>query len=59
MACHCTLNYVCTILGEDKVAEQYILRKYSDYNNFRVTMALLNSNNFKIAITQLFSVQQV
>ena len=47
------------LTAKDKVAEQYILRKYSNCNSFGVTKALLNSKNFKVAITQLFNVQQV
>ena len=42
-----------------KVAEQHILGKHSNCNSFGVTMALLNSQNFKVAITQLSKVQQV
>ena len=45
--------------AKDKVAEQYISGKYSNCNSFRVTMDLLNGTNFKVAITQLFNVQQV
>ena len=47
------------LIPKDKVAEQYILGKYSNCNSFGVTMALLNSQNFKVAITQLSKVQQV
>ena len=47
------------LIVKDKVAEQYILGKYCDCNSFRVTKALLNSKNFKVAITQLYNVQQV
>ena len=47
------------LIAKDKVAEQHILGKYSNYNSFGVTMALLNSQNFKVAITQLSKVQQV
>ena len=46
-------------IAKNKVAEQHILGKYSNCNSFGVTMALLNSHNFKIAITQLSKVQQV
>ena len=45
--------------AKDKVAEQYISGKYSNCNSFGVTMYLLNSKNFNVAITQLFNVQQV
>ena len=47
------------LIVKDKVAEQHILGKYSNCNSFGVTMALLNSQNFKVAITQLSKVQQV
>ena len=47
------------LIVKDKVAEQHILGKYSNCNSFSVTMALLNSQNFKVAITQLSKVQQV
>ena len=46
-------------IAKDKVAEQHILGKHSNCNSFGVTMALLNSQNFKVAITQLSKVQQV
>ena len=39
--------------------EYHILGKYSNCNSFGVTMDLLNSHNFKVAITQLCNVQQV
>ena len=44
---------------KDKVVERHILGKYSNCNSFGVTMDLLNSKNFKVAITQLLNVQQV
>ena len=47
------------LIAEDKVAEQHILGKYSNCKSFGVTMDLLNSKNFKVAITQLYKVQQV
>ena len=47
------------LIAKDKVAEQPILVKYSNCNSFGVTMDLLNSTNFKVAITQLSNVQQV
>ena len=47
------------LTAKDKVAEQHILGKHSKCNSFGVTMALLNSQNFKVAITQLSKVQQV
>ena len=46
-------------IAKNKVAEQHILGKYSNCNTFLVTIALLNSHNFKVAITQLSKVQQV
>ena len=47
------------LIAKDKVAEQHILGKHSNCNSFGVTMVLLNSQNFKVAITQLSKVQQV
>ena len=47
------------LIAKDKVGEQYIVGRYSNCNSFGVTMDLLNSKNFKVAITQLFNVQQV
>ena len=47
------------LIAKNKVAEQHILGKHSNCNSFGVTMALLNSQNFKVAITQLSKVQQV
>ena len=47
------------LIAEDKVAEQHILGKHSNCNGFGVTMALLNSQNFKVAITQLSKVREV
>ena len=47
------------LIIKDKVAEQHILGKYSNCTSFGVTMDLLNSHNFKVAITQLSNVQQV
>ena len=47
------------LIAKDKVAEQHILGKHSNCNSFGVTMALLNSQNFKVAITQLSKVLQV
>ena len=35
------------LIAKDKVAEQHILGKYCNCNSFGVTMALLNSQNFK------------
>ena len=50
---------ICHLIVKDKVAEQHILGKYSNCNSFGVTMDLLNSQNLKVAITQLCNVQQV
>ena len=47
------------LIAKDKVAEQHILGKHFNCNSFGVTMALLNSQNFKVAITPLSKVQQV
>ena len=47
------------LIAKNKVAEQHILGKHSNCNTFLVTIALLNSQNFKVAITQLAKVQQV
>ena len=53
------LQTICHLIVKDKVAEQHILGKYCNCNSFGVTMALLNSQNFKVAITPLSKVQQV
>ena len=50
---------ICHLIVKDKVAEQHMLGKYSNCKSFGVTKALLNSKNFKVAITQLYNVQQV
>ena len=50
---------ICHLIVKEKVAEQHILGKYSNCNSFGVTMDLLNSQNFKVAITPLSNVQQV
>ena len=47
------------LIAKNKVAEQHILGKHSNCNTFLVTIALPNSQNFKVAITQLSKVQQV
>ena len=47
------------LIAKNKVTEQDILGKHSNCNTFLVTIALLNSQNFKVAITQLSNVQQV
>ena len=47
------------VIAKDKVAEQHILGKHSNCHGFGVTMALLNNQNIKVAITQLSKVQQV
>ena len=53
------LQTICHLIIKDKVAELYMLGKYSNCTSFGVTMDLLNSHNFKVAITQLSNVQQV
>ena len=58
MACNRTPNYMHLIV-KDKVAEQHILGKYSNCNSFGVTMDLLNSHNFKVAVTEPSNVQHV
>ena len=52
---------ICHLIVKDKVAEQHILEKYSNCIVLELlyTMDLLNSQNFKVAITQLCNVQQV
>ena len=47
------------LIAKNKVAQQHILGKHSNCNTFGVTMALLNSQNFKVAITRLSKVQHV
>ena len=47
------------LIVKDKVAEQHILGKYSNCSSLGVTMDLLNSQNFKVVMTQLSNVQQV
>ena len=53
------LKTICHLIVKDKVAEQHILKQYSNCKSFGVTKALLTGENFKVAITQLFNVQQV
>ena len=50
---------ICHLIVKEKVAEQIILGKYCNCSSFGVTLDLLNSHNFKVAISQLSSVQQV
>ena len=50
------LQTIFHLIVKDKVAEQHILGKHSNCNSFGVTMDLLNSQNFKVAITQLSKV---
>ena len=52
------VNALLYFIVKYKVAEQHVLGKYSNCNSFGVTMDLLNSHNFKVAITQLCNVQQ-
>ena len=42
-----------TMLADPKFGEQYIYRKYFKCNSYQVTTGLLNSENLRIAITQL------
>ena len=42
-----------------KVGEYLISTKYSKCNSFKVTSDLLNSENLKVAIAQLWNEQQV
>ena len=53
------LQTMIYLIAKDKIAEQHILGKYSNCNSFGVTKALLNGKNFKVAITQLYNVEQV
>ena len=41
------------VIADPKVGEQHIYTKFSKCNSFQVTTDLLNSENLKIAITQL------
>ena len=41
------------VIAEWKVGEQHIYRKLFNYNSFQVTTDLLNSENLKVASTQL------
>ena len=50
---------ICHLIVKEKVAEQIILGKSCYCSSSSVTMDLLNSHNFKVAITQLSNVQQV
>ena len=47
------LQTMCYLVVQDKVAEQHTLRKYSNCNSLGVKKDLLNSQNFKVVITQL------
>ena len=53
------LQTMCHVVVQNKVAEQHILEKYSNCNSFGVIMDLLNTTNFKVAITYLSNLQQV
>ena len=50
---------ICHVIVKGKVVEQIILEKYFNCSSFGVAMDLLNSQNFKVAITQLSNMQQV
>ena len=41
------LQTICHLIVKDKVAEQHILGKHSNCNNFGVTMALLKQSEFQ------------
>ena len=41
------------VIADPKVGKQHIYRKYFKCNSFQVTSDLLNSENLRIAITQL------
>ena len=47
------------VIADPKVGEQHILAKYSKCNSFQVTTDLLNSDDLKVAITQLCHELQV
>ena len=49
----------CHVIVKEKIAEEIFLGKYCNCSSFWVTMDLLNSQNFKVATTQLSNVQQV
>ena len=42
---------MCHVAVQNKVVKQHILGKHSNCNSFGVTMDLLNTKNFKVAIT--------
>ena len=48
-----------TVVQLHYVVDHQKVGKYSNCNSFGVTMDLLNSQNFKVAITQLSNVEQV
>ena len=45
------------LIAKHKVGEQHILGKYSNCNSLGVTVDLLNTKNFKVAIIQISNVQ--
>ena len=47
------------VIVDPKVGEQHIETKYSKCNSFQVISDLLNSDNLKVAITQLCHELQV
>ena len=53
------LQAIFHLIVKGKVAEQHILGKFCNCKCFGVTKALFNGKNFKVAITQLYNVQQV
>ena len=47
------------VMADPKVGEQHIKAKYCKCNSFQVTTDLLNSDDLKVAITQLCHELQV
>ena len=47
------------VIADPKVGEQHIKAKYCKCNSFQVTTDLLNSDDLKVAITQLCHELQV
>ena len=47
------------VIADPKVAEQHIYTKFSKCNSFQITTDLLNSDDLKVAITQLCHELQV
>ena len=53
------LQTICHLIVKNKVAEQHILGKYSNCIVLELQWLYSMVKNFKVAITQLFKVQQV